>query len=587
MGASAGGDAVRRNWPEFPAGIRTCIHALPQAMAIPAREWLSGYKWHWLRSDLAAGVTLAAYLLPAGIGDASLAGLPPEAGLYACLFGGLAFWLFCSSRHTVVTVTSAISLLVGATLAEIAPGDPARHLALASLTALVVAVIAFAAYAVRAGAIVNFLSETVLVGFKCGVAFFLASTQLPKLFGFSGAHGGDFWHRMAVFLGGLGGTNVTALALGVTALALLLLGKTVLKNRPVALIVVVLGIVASGTFRLSERGVSLLGEVPQGLPMPQLPAVTRDDINIVLPLAMACFILAAVETTAIGRMFGEKHGNRLDATQEFLAIGAANLVAGFGRAFPISGGMSQSLVNESAGARTPLSGLVAAILMLLVALFFTELLRNLPQPVLAAVILVAVTGLVRVDALRRIWQFSRAEFGVAMVAMIGVLGGGLLNGVLFGVALSLLLLIGRSSRPRVVELGRVPGTSHFAELARHEQNERIPGVLVVRSEGALLYYNVNHVRDRLAALMAECATPPRLVVLFMGNVPHVDLAGTEMLLDLDADLRESGVAFSLAEVHSPVRDALRRVRPGVPLAEAHLTVDTVLQRWRSTTGCSP
>src|SRR4030095_7541007 len=197
----------------------------------------------------------------------------------------------------------------------------------------------------------------------------------------------------------------------------LLLGKTVLKNRPVALIVVVVSIVAARMLHFDQRGVALLGEVPQGLPAPGLPLVSRADINTLLPLAMACFILAAVETTAIGRSLGAKHGYRLDATQEFLAIGSANLVAGLGRGFPVSGGMSQSLVNESGGARTPLSGLAAALIMLVVVLFFTGLLRYLPQPVLAAIVLAAVTGLVQIDALRHLWHFSRSEFAVAMVAL--------------------------------------------------------------------------------------------------------------------------------------------------------------------------
>src|SRR4051795_2772771 len=186
-------------------------------MIVAARGWLATYDRTWLRADLTAGLTLAAYLLPAAIGDATLAGLPPQAGIYACLFGGLVFWLFCSSKHTAISVTSAISLLIGATLSEIAAGDPARQAALAACTALMVALLAFVAYAARAGTLVNFFSETVLVGFKCGVAFFLASTQLPKLFGFSGSHG-DFWERMGHFLRGLGGTNPTSLVLGLAAL---------------------------------------------------------------------------------------------------------------------------------------------------------------------------------------------------------------------------------------------------------------------------------------------------------------------------------------------------------------------------------
>ena len=548
--------------------------------------WLSTYDRGALRADVTAGVTLAAYLLPSAIGDASLAGLPPQAGLYACLFGGLVFWLFCSSRHTALSVTSAISLLIGASLGEIAGGDPARHASLAGFTALLVAVLAFAAYAVRAGAIVNFFSETVLVGFKCGVALFLASTQLPKLFGFSGGHGGDFWDRMGHFLAGLGSTNPAALTLGMAALALLLLGKTFLKHKPVALFVVIFGIVAARALDLDERGVALLGTVPQGLPWPGLPAVSRADFNDVLPLAMACFVLAAVETTAIGRMFGAKHGYRVDGTREFLAIGAANLAAGLGRAFPVSGGMSQSLVNETSGARTPLSGLVAALLTLMVVLFFTGLLSSLPQPVLAAIVLVAVTGLVQIEALKHIWRFSRQEFAVAVVALFGVLGSGLLNGVLFGAVLSIVLLLGRASRPRVIEIGRVPGTSYFADLVRHPENERVPDVLVVRLEGALLYFNTDHVRDRLTALVAQRATPPRLVILFMGTSPYIDLAGTEMLGEVHAAFRGAGITFRLAEAKGQVREALRRLghEQASALADTHTTVDDVVNTWRASPG---
>ena len=552
-------------------------------MAMPARGWLPRYERSWLRADVIAGITLAAYLLPSAIGDASLAGLPPQAGLYSCLFGGLVFWLFCSSRHTALSVTSAISLLIGATLSEMAPGDATRHATLAACTAVMVAGFAFAAYAARAGTIVNFFSETVLVGFKCGVALFLASTQLPKLFGFSGSHG-DFWERMGHFLRGLGGTNGTSLTLGLAALTALLLGKTVLKHRPVSLFVVIGGIVAARIFGLDARGVALLGTVPRGIPVPALPLVSRADLNALLPLAMACFVLAAVETAAIGRVFAAKHGYRLEATQEFLAIGAANLVAGLGSGLPVSGGMSQSLVNETAGARTPLSGLVAALITLVVAVFFTGLLCYLPQPVLAAIVLVAVTGLVRIDTLRHIWRFSRTEFAVAMAALIGVLGSGLLNGVLVGAALSIALLIHRASRPRVVEVGRVPGTSYFADLVRHPENERVPGALIVRSEGAMLYFNVDHVRDRLSALLVERAVPPRLVILFMGNVPFVDLAGVEMLADFGEAAHQRGIEFRLAETHGPIREALRRLdRPiTIGLAEANQTVDDVLARWKAT-----
>jgi high affinity sulfate transporter 1 len=552
------------------------------AGALPGLERLRAYRLEWLRGDLVAGVVLAAYLLPAALGDASLAGLPPEAGLYACFFSGLVFWLFCSSKHTAVTVTSAISLLVGASLGELSGGDPGRHAALAAATALLVAGLALVAWLLRAGSLVSFISETVMTGFKTGVALHLASTQLPKLLGFKGSHG-DFWERMGHVLSHLGDTNPASLCLGAAALGLLILGKRFLPNRPVSLLVLVAGIAAVPLLSLGDRGVALLGEVPQGLPTPGLPGILPSDVNQLLPLAMACFLLGAVETVAIGRMFARKHGHRLDANQEFLALAASNLASGLGRGFPVSGGMSQSLVNEGGGARTPLSGLVAAGITGLVALFLAGLLRDLPQPVLAAIVLMAVSGLFKLSELQRLWRFSRAEFTVAVAALLGVLGSGLLRGVLIGVVISVLLLLRRASRPHTTELGRVPGTDYFADVLRHPENERLPGVFVFRPEASLVYFNVEHVRDRFFELLGARGEGAKLAIFFLGTTPAVDLAGAEMLEELHHALRQRGVAFRLAEARGEVRDALRRAGfeercfPVVPVQP----VATVVEDWRA------
>jgi MFS superfamily sulfate permease-like transporter len=419
-----------------------------------------------------------------------------------------------------------------------------------------VALIALLVWAFKGGAVINFVSETVLVGFKAGVALYLMSTQLPDLCGIKGTRG-DFWERMRYFLAHLGETHPTALVLGLVALALLLAGKVLLPNRPVALFVVAGGIAAASLLDLGARGVKLLGEVPQGLPPLGLPAVGWSDLNEILPLAMACFLLAAVETAAIARMFGQKHGYRVDTNQEFLALAGANLGASLGRGFPVSGGMSQSLVNESGGARTPLSGLVAAALFLLVALFLTGLLKDLPQPVLAALVLSAITGLLKVDAFVRLWRFSRAEFAVALAALLGVLGSGLLRGVLIGAVLSILMLLRRASRPPTTELGRVPGTATFADRIRDPKNQRVPEVFVFRSSGALLYFNVDHVRERFFELLAAFG-PARRAVYFMGGVPLVDLAGAELLADLHKTLAARGIELRLADVRSSVRETLLR-----------------------------
>lgn len=523
---------------------------------MPASSWLRNYERAWLRADVVAALTLVAYLLPAALGDASLAGLPPEAGLYACLFSGLVWWLLCSSRHTAVTVTSAISLLVGSSLGELAGGDASRFAALAAATALLVAALAFAAWAVRAGVIVSFISETVLVGFKTGVALVLTSTQLPKLFGIKAGHG-SFWSRAGDFLSHLRETNPLALALGLGALAVLVAGRVFFKNRPVALVVVIAGIVVATVAHLDERGVKMLGHVPQGLPALRMPAVHADDFNELLSVAMACFLLGAVESVAIGRMFALKHGNRLDANLELLALAGANAMAGLGRGFPVSGGMSQSLVNESAGARTPLSGFLASLVMVVVVLFFSNLLRNLPQPVLAAIVLMAVTGLFKPQAWRRLWEFSGAEFAVALVALLGVLGSGMLRGVLIGAVLSILLLLRRASRPHVAVLGRVPGTALYGDVARNPENEQLPGVFVFRVDSALLYFNAEYAREAFLQALAARAPACRLAVWCLATTPNVDLAAAEMLEQLRAELDRRGVRLSLAEARGPVREALR------------------------------
>lgn len=552
---------------------------IPNIRLVPATAWLQTYQLKWLRGDLIAGVTLAAYLLPAGIGDASLAGLPPSAGLYACLFSGLVFWLFTSSRQTTVSVTSAISLLVGVSLAPLSAGDPVRHASLAAATAVMVSVIALVAGLCRVGAVVNFISESVLTGFKCGVAMHLAVSQLPKLCGFHGTHG-DFWQRSGYFLCHLSDTNPVSFAVGGGALVMIGFGKKFLPRVPISLVVVVIGLLLGAFAGLDSRGVEMLGEVPSGLPRLGFQRLHWSDLNALLPLALACFLLGSVETAAIGRMFARKHGYRLDSDQEFFALAGANFAAGIGQGFPTSGGMSQSLVNESSGAKTPLSGLIASLIILLVALFLAAFLRFSPLPVLAAIVLAAVTGLFQLKPMVRMWHYSRGEFVVALAALLGVLGCGLLVGVLIGSVLSLVLLLRRAMQPHTTELGRVPGTNYFADVLRHAENERLAGAFIFRCDGSLLYFNAGHVRDQFMHLLGERMSAVRVAVFYLGTVPHLDLAGVEMLEELQESLAQRGIAFRLAEAHSGVRATLRRCgfekRYG-PI-EPDQTVDAVLAK---------
>jgi high affinity sulfate transporter 1 len=524
---------------------------------IPALTWLRAYDRSWLRGDVLAGITLAAYLLPAALGDASLANLPPQAGLYACLFGGLVFWIFCGSRRTAISVTSAISLVIGASLGEITGGNTARFATLAAGTALLVSLIAFVAWLAKAGVLVHFISESVMTGFKCGVALFLASTQLPKLFGFHGAHG-SFWANTGFFFQHLNETNTTSLLVGGIALALLVLGKIFLKHKPVALFVVIGGIVAASVFSLETRGVKLIGAVSQGLPPLKVPVFAWRDLNNLLPLALACFLLGAVETAAIGRMFAAKYGGRFDANQESLALAASNLFAGLGGGFPVSGGTSQSLVNEEGGAKTPLSTALAAIFILVVVLFFSHLLSALPQPVLAAVVLVAIAGLLNLSTLKELWLNDRSEFVVAMAAFAGVLSFDLLRGVMLGALISLVQLVRVSSRPHVALLGRIPGTRRFSDRDRHEDNELIPNVMIFRPESALIYFNVDNVCDAILNRVRVEATPPKLVVLDLSAAPIVDMQSAHTLASTADELGAMSIQFHAVEPRSSVRDRLRR-----------------------------
>src|SRR6266446_227653 len=524
--------------------------------AFPAVTWLRNYHRGWFRLDLLAGITLAAYLLPAALGDASLARLPPQAGLYACLFGGLVFWILCGSRQTSISVTSAISLVIGASLGEITGGNTTRFAALAAATALLVSLIAFIAWLAKAGVMVHFISESVMTGFKSGVALFLASTQLPKLFGFHGAHG-SFWENAGFFFKHLNETNSMSILVGGIALALLVVGKIFFNHKPVALFVVIGGIAAASMLSLETRGGNLIGSVPQGIPPLRIPAVQWHDLNQVLPLAFACFLLGAVETAAIGRMFAVKYGGRFDANQENLALAASNLVAGLGGGFPVSGGTSQSLVNEEGGARTPLSTALAAVFILVVVLFFSHLLSALPQPVLAAVVLVAIASLFKLSTLKELWRSDRPEFVVAIAAFGGVLTFGLLRGVMIGAAISLVQLVRVSSRPHVALLGRIPGTRRFSDCDRHSDNELIPEVMIFRPESPLIYFNVDNVCDAILNRARAAPKLPKLVALDLSAAPLVDMQSAHTLAGMADELIAEGIQFHAVEPRSSVRDRLR------------------------------
>lgn len=525
---------------------------------LPITGWLPHYQPAWLGFDLVAGITLAAYAVPVSLAYAALAGLPPETGLYCYLLAGLGYAVFGSSRHLAIGPTSAISLLLGVTLAGMAAGDPARQAALASLTALIVAGVFALAWLLRLSVLVNFISESILTGFKAGAALVIASTQLPKLFGVPGG-GDDFFERVRLLVQQAPDTSLVTLAIGVAAVLALVLGERFLPGRPVALGVVLLALLVAAVAHF--EGVKIVGELPAGLPQfglagTALGTVSIEEVRQLTRLAFACFLLAYIESVSSARTFALKHHYTVDPRQEFLGLGAASLLVGLWQGYPVAGGLSQSAVNEKAGARTPLSLVFALAAIGLVLLFFTGFFQSLPEAVLAAIVLIAVKGLIDLKELRYLWHASRIDFGAAGVALAGVLVMGILDGVIIAVLASVVMLLWRAARPHVAFLGRIPGTERFSDVARHPENEPIPGVLAFRVEASLVYFNVDHV---LQTVLQRVQSEPGLerVVYDLSNAPYVDVAGARMLRRLHDELAQRKIAFRVVGAHSDVRDRLR------------------------------
>ncbi|HEX6852226.1 MAG TPA: SulP family inorganic anion transporter [Candidatus Polarisedimenticolaceae bacterium] len=524
--------------------------------AFPPSQWIPTYRPRWLAGDAVAGVTLAAYGIPVSLAYASLAGLPPHYGIYGYLVGGLFYALFGTSRQLAIGPTSAISMLVGVTVAGMARGDATRWADIAALTALVMAAMCVLAWLFRLSSLVNFISESILLGFKAGAALTIAMTQLPKLLGVKGG-GEHFFERVGVLWSQVPETNVAVLAFGLVALAILLAGEKLLPGRPVALFVVVASIVVLSATSLADLGFKVVGELPKGLPAFHLPGVRLRDVDGVIPLAFACVLLAYVESVSAARALARQNGYEIDTRQELLGLGAANLGAALFQAYPVAGGLSQSSVNDKAGARTPLALVFASIAIGLCLLVLTGTLANLPNVVLAAIVLVAVKGLINVREMRHVWRVSRFEFAVSMVAFAAVLLLGILKGVMVAVLVSLLLLIRRAAHPHVAFLGRIPGTRYYSDMERHPENEPAPGALVFRVEASIVYFNAEHVRDAVLERIRSFAGPLRIVVCDLGTSPNVDLAGASMLSALHAQLKSAGVGLRLVGARGQVRDLLR------------------------------
>jgi high affinity sulfate transporter 1 len=541
----------------------------------PAR-WLIGYRVAWLSGDLAAGVTLAAYAIPVSLAYATLAGLPPQVGVYGYLLGGLGYAMFGSSRQLAIGPTSAISLMVAGSVGAMANGDPQRYFEIASLAAFTVAGLCLLAWLFRLSALVKLISDSILVGFKIGAGLTIAMTQLPSLFGIAGG-GHNFFERIFILVGQLSQTHYLVLAIGIIAIILLVIGDRLLPGRPVALGVVAIAIIAASAFGLSALGVPTTGKIPAGLPALSGPALRLRDVEGILPLAAGCLLLAYIEGVSAARTFAAKHGYTLDPRQEFLGLGFANLFAATGHGYPVAGGLSQSAVNDKAGAQTPLALILASIALALCLLFLTGFLENLPKAVLAAVVLTAILGLFDFRALFHMWRVSRLDFYAAAIALVGVLLLGILHGILLAALASVLLLLARISRPHTAFLGRVPGTNSYSDMERHPENEALVGKVAFRPEASLIYVNADGVLETVLSNL-NTVHDIRLVVCDLSASPYLDLAGARMLHELYNKLNERGVRLRIVGAHGWVRDLLRAegLEDKVGKLDRTMTLDNLL-----------
>jgi SulP family sulfate permease len=523
---------------------------------MPSAKWLRDYSLRLFGLDAVSGLTLAAYAIPVSLAYATLAGLPPQYGVYGYVLGGLFYSFFGTGKQVAIGPTSAISMLIGVTLADLSGGDVQRWVDLASLSALIFAGMSVLAYIVRLSSIINFISETVLVGFKAGAAITIGLTQLPKLFGVPG--GGDkFFNRLSILVSQLSDTQMVVLIFGLVAIVLLITGEKLLPGKPIAIVVVAISVLVITFTPLGRMGFKTVGVIPSGLPEIKLPDLNMKDIGDIIPLAFACFLLAYIETVSAAKALAQKNGYEIDPRQELLALGIANLATSVGHGYPVSGGLSQSAVNDNAGAKTPVSLIVASAAISACLLFLTGLLKNLPSVILASIVLVAIKGLVDIKEMKRLFKVNRSDFLIAMTGLVCVIVFGILKGVLISALFSLTLIIRRTSSPHVAFLGRIPGTNRYTDMQRHPDNELLPGLLLFRVEAALLYFNVTNIYITIWAKVTEMGSSLKAVIFDMSTSATIDSSGARLIKRLYQNLEARGIQFKVVEAHSTVRDILR------------------------------
>lgn len=530
----------------------------PGAVArfLPILHWGRAYPREFLRGDLVAGLTVGVMLIPQGMAYANLAGMPPVTGLYAAIVGIVAYAVLGTSGSLAVGPVAITSLLTVSGLQSIVPPEDATYPAVAALLALSVGAVLVVAGLLRLGFLVNFLSHPVISGFTSAAAITIGLSQVKDLLGVDIGRPEGVVATVRALWEELGSVSGWTLAVGIGAIAALVAGKRLAPRAPVALAVLVVATFLTWAMSLVDRGVAVLGEVPTGLPTPRMPELDASLLGDLAPVALTIAVIAYAEGVSVAKAIARRTRDKIDANQELVATGASNVASGFFGGFPIAGGFSRTAVNHSAGARTPLASLVTAAMLVVTVLWLTPALHDLPKAVLAAVVIVAVAGLVDVRDAVETFRTRRVDFAALAVTFLSTLLIGVEPGLAIGLVFSLLMFVYRSANPHTTELGRVEGTDEYRNVDRWPTSTSERCVLL-RVDGPLFFANTKALEDRVAALVAD---RPGLthVVLDASGIGDLDASGAHLLHELDDDLTASGVTLRLATVRGPVRDVMHR-----------------------------
>lgn len=522
----------------------------------PVAGWLSGYRRAWLRGDTVGALTAWALIVPECVAYAQIAGVPPQNAFYAAPVALLVYALVGRSNFLIVGATSAAAVLSAATVSDLTatPGDA---VGLSAALAVLVGAILLAAGIARLGFVTNFLAEPALTGFLFGMALTIVVRQAAKIVGVSSGDG-NFFQRLWTLLRRAPDWSLATLAVGATALALLFLLERFAPRLPAALIVLALALAFSSLLHLAGHGVETVGKIPFAVPIPRLPGIPAADWLALAAGAFGVALVVFAEAFSIAARFAREHGQDVNADREMAAVGLANIAVGFVRGFVVSGSASRSAAAAGAGARTPMVSVIAALLILLTGAFLTPLFTDLPEPVLGAIVIVAVRGFMKTSELRRYARLDRPSLWVALTALLGVLLFDLLPGLLLAVAFSLVLFIAAASRRNLAVLGRLPGSTRYGDITQHPDATTDPGVLVVRPDGSLFFGNTARVRDALHDQYRQTKPVPHTIVLDLSGSYHLGLAVLDALDELREELDRRAAPLHLAHVRARAAQQLAR-----------------------------